>query len=172
MARPLYCSSEAIRAELPIDLPAGAFDQQDFETRIALWSGYIDDYLSGQYEVPFAPYPVTPAMIQVACVLLVVHYSYIISGVPTEKEDPRQSLWGRAHDILDKIKNREVVLTDNDGDPLTNPERSTLPMEIGPARGPASMAAQALFLGPLRGRWGGQGSAYTLIGDDGVPERP
>ena len=70
--RPLYCSPAMIQAELPLDLPAGAFDNADLEQRIALWSGYIDDYLAGQYEVPFPGFPVTPATIQVACVLLVV----------------------------------------------------------------------------------------------------
>lgn len=176
MPRPLYCSVDMVRAELPIDLPTGAFENDDVERRIALQSGYIDDYLSGQYEVPFRDFPQTPASIQLACILLVVHYSYIISGVPTEKEDPRQSLWGRAHDILDKIRSREIILTDNDGDPLTNPVRSTLPLGLGAARGQASMTAQAFALGPMRGRWysgmvgGGYAGGYPIQGDDGWEE--
>lgn len=172
ISRPLYCSEAMIRGELPMDLPSGAFDGGDMTLRIALWSGYIDDYLSGQYVVPFDAYPVTPSTIQVACLLLVVHYSYIISGVPTEKEDPRQSLWGRAHDILDKIRDKHIILTDNDGDPLTNPLRSTLPLMIGGSTSPASLASQSYLLGPIFGQrytqiGGGYAGGYPLWSTDG-----
>lgn len=163
MSRPLYATTEMLRAELPTDLPAGAFDFSDLSTTIALWSGYIDDQLSGQYEVPFSPYPQTPPMVTVACVLLCTYYAYIKAGLPSEKDDPRTSLWGRAHDILDQIKRREVVLTDADGDPLTNPERSTPPLTIGPARGVASLWGQEVALGPVGG--GGGRFGYRVSPD-------
>ena len=176
--RPLYCSPGMVSTELPLDLPATAFGNEDFVRRIEMWSGYIDDYMSSVYEVPFATWPATPSTIQVACKLLVTYDSYVLAGLPSEKDDPRQSLWGRAHDLLDKIKGREITLTDNDGDPLTNPTRSTLPMGIGPANGPASFSAQAGALGPIRGRWGGSheffegGYGVASLDGDGGREIP
>lgn len=166
--RPLYCSPGMVSTELPIDLPANAFGNEDFIQRISMWSGYIDDYLSAVYNVPFKGFPQTPSTIQVVCKLLVTYDSYILAGLPSEKDDPRQSLWGRAHDLLDKIAARQITLTDNDGDATTNPERSTLPMSIGPANGPASFAEQAYALGPIRGRFGDQSHRF-FEGGYGVP---
>ena len=174
--RPLYCAPAMIRAELPLDLPGNAFSDEAFEERIALWSGYIDDYLASVYDVPFEEFPATPASVQVACTLLVTYYSYIVAGLPSEKEDPRQSLWGRAHDILDKINARQLTLTDMDGDPATNPKRSTLAMMIGASQSPASMLSQDWHFGPLRGRWRSAGGdfhgGFRPDSGDGGPESP
>lgn len=177
-SRPLYCSEDMIRSELPIDLPSGSFTSDEVTGRVGMWSGFIDDYLAGQYTVPFAAYPQTPSSVTIACIYLVVHYSYILAGVPTEKEDPRQSLWGRAIDLLDKIRDRTLILTDNDNDPNTNPARSTLPLMIGPSTTPGSLMSQQFLLGPTFGQRGqvygglpynGYGG-YTVYAGDDVPE--
>jgi hypothetical protein len=174
LTRPLYCSEAMVRSELPIDLPSGSFDSADLTQRIAMWSGFIDDYLAGQYDVPFSAFPFTPSTITIACILLVVHYSYILAGVPTEKEDPRQSLWGRALDLLDKVRDRTIILTDNDGDPSTNPARSTLPLMIGPSQSPASLMSQRFLLGPTMGQYatysGSYQGGYAVWAGDDVPE--
>ena len=100
----------------------------------------MDDYVAGVYKVPFAAYPDTPGAISAATEMLTVYWLYVMMGMASDKEDPRQSLWRRAHEILERIRNLEIIL---DG-----VLRSTGPLAAGPGQNSMSLSRQEAELGP------------------------
>lgn len=151
---PLYCAVDDIRVYLPLDLPTN-LDPDMIEVRIGKESRYVDDYLAGQYQIPFPGYPNTPGSISKATEMLVVYWLYVSAGMSSEKDDPRQNLWTRAHKILDQIRTREIIL--GSGENLQGITLESSPLITGGATGPASLTNQEYALGPVhRPMSGGQ----------------
>jgi len=138
-----YTAPDRVRRFLPLDIDGATFADAELNEYITTWSGYVDDYLNSVYKVPFPDYPSTPPMITQATEWLVVYDLYIRSGMATDKEDGRLSLWKRSHEILDKIKTREITLTGTGT--LTISEPAIVP--TGPALGPLSFQNQNQNLG-------------------------
>lgn len=152
---PLYTDPSQIHTYLPLDLPSSTLSDTVIQGAIEKWSRYVDDYVAGVYQVPFLPYPQTPGAITVATEMLTVYWLYVMMGMSSEKDDSRQSLWRRAHEILEKIRNLEIVL-DVSPDATDGVLRSTGPLPIGPGNNPMSLARQSLEMGePHRRTVGG-----------------
>lgn len=162
---PLYTDTQSVLAYLPVDLSPN-LHTPIIQGVINRWSRYVDDYLASVYRVPFAPYPQTPGMITVITEMLTVYWLYVMSGMSSEKEDPRQSLWTRAHDLLNRLRSMEITI-----DKVPGGEdlilRSTSPLMAGPAKGAASLTNQVRELGyPHRKILGGP--LFPLPDDEGV----
>ena len=143
---PLYTAPSQVRIFLPLDLPSSLTDDT-LNAAIERWSRYVDDYVAGVYKVPFAAYPDTPGAISAATEMLTVYWLYVMMGMASDKEDPRQSLWRRAHEILERIRNLEIVL-DIASDATDGVLRSTGPLATGPGQNPMSLSRQGAELGP------------------------
>ena len=141
---PLYTNTQSVLTYLPQDI--GGVNPVDINGVINRWSRYVDDYLASVYRVPFAPYPNTPGMITVITEMLVVYWLYLMAGMAPEKDDPRQSLWTRAHDLLNRLRSMEITIDKAPGgeDLIL---RSTAPLVTGPGKNAASFLNQVRELG-------------------------
>lgn len=146
MENPLYCAVADAQADLPLDLPA-TLSETKIEKAIAKWSRYVDDYLAGQYQIPFPGYPNTPGSVSMATAMLTTWWLYVNAGMSSEKDDSRQGLWNRAHEMLDKIKAREIIL--GSGEDLNGAVRESPPLITGGGKSRASWAVQERELGPV-----------------------
>lgn len=150
MPGPAYTTPNALRSYLPLDLPS-TLNNSLLSATIERWSRYVDDYLASVYRVPFPNYPATPGMITVITEMLSIYWLYVVMGMSSEKDDPRQSLWKRAHDLLEGLRSMAITIDKVPG-AEDNILRSTGPMTAGPAKGAASMANQARELGSPHGK--------------------
>ena len=142
----MYTSVERLKNYLPVDIDGIAFNDAVYAQVIETWSRYVDDQISNVYKVPLPDFPDTPMMITVITEYLATYDLYVRSGMAADKDDPRVDLWFRAHQMLDQIKAKEVVLagTDEVGTGIADVAAS---METGPGTGPMSFHRQNLALG-------------------------
>lgn len=139
----LYAGVAQVKAYLPLDIYTISDD--DIEAIIQVNSRVVDDYIAAQYQIPLPEYPQAPGTVNKIVIWLTVYDLYIKAGMASEKDDPRQSNYKRAHEMLEEIRDRKIIL--GSGENKYGLEDEALPILTGPGRGPASWLRQERELG-------------------------